>query len=140
MGVSDPEIGKTRKVTPKISTSINPVQKVGVACPISENAVPNISQYELRLRATKMPRGNEITRLISMAANGIRKASAQNAEALPKWGCQKLGAVSGTSAIDSRIPRKGTIHTGDSVAPGSGHRVWIDLPSRYTNSFVARFV
>jgi putative protease len=27
-----------------------------------------------------------------------------------------------------------------SVAPGSGHRVWIDLPSRYTNSFVARFV
>ncbi len=27
-----------------------------------------------------------------------------------------------------------------SVAPGSGHRVWIDLPSRYTNCFVARFV
>ena len=26
------------------------------------------------------------------------------------------------------------------VAPGSGHRVWIDLPARYTNSFVARFV
>ena len=26
------------------------------------------------------------------------------------------------------------------VAPGSGHRVWIDLPERYTNSFVARFV
>jgi putative protease len=27
-----------------------------------------------------------------------------------------------------------------SVAPGSGHRVWVDLPARYTNSFVARFV
>ena len=27
-----------------------------------------------------------------------------------------------------------------SVAPGSGHRVWIDLPALYTNSFVARFV
>jgi putative protease len=27
-----------------------------------------------------------------------------------------------------------------SVAPGSGHRVWIDLPERYTKSFVARFV
>ena len=26
------------------------------------------------------------------------------------------------------------------VAPGSGHRVWINLPERYTNSFVARFV
>ncbi|UCV19194.1 prephenate-dependent tRNA uridine(34) hydroxylase TrhP [Ferribacterium limneticum] len=26
------------------------------------------------------------------------------------------------------------------VAPGSGHRVWIDLPAMYTNSFVARFV
>jgi putative protease len=26
------------------------------------------------------------------------------------------------------------------VAPGSGHRVWIDLPVMYTNSFVARFV
>ncbi len=26
------------------------------------------------------------------------------------------------------------------VAPGSGHRVWVDLPARYTNSFVARFV
>jgi len=26
------------------------------------------------------------------------------------------------------------------VAPGSGHRVWIDLPIMYTNSFVARFV
>jgi putative protease len=26
------------------------------------------------------------------------------------------------------------------VAPGSGHRVWIDLPDRYTKSFVARFV
>ncbi|MFZ2972144.1 MAG: tRNA 5-hydroxyuridine modification protein YegQ [Ferribacterium limneticum] len=26
------------------------------------------------------------------------------------------------------------------VAPGSGHRVWIDLPATYTNSFVARFV
>ncbi len=26
------------------------------------------------------------------------------------------------------------------VAPGSGHRVWIDVPARYTNSFVARFV
>jgi len=26
------------------------------------------------------------------------------------------------------------------VAPGSGHRVWIDLPAQYTNSFVARFV
>jgi putative protease len=27
-----------------------------------------------------------------------------------------------------------------SVAPGSGHRVWVDLPARYTNSFVARFM
>ena len=27
-----------------------------------------------------------------------------------------------------------------SVAPGSGHRVWINLPARYTKSFVARFV
>jgi putative protease len=27
-----------------------------------------------------------------------------------------------------------------SVAPGSGHHVWIDLPERYTKSFVARFV
>ncbi|MDP3537982.1 MAG: tRNA 5-hydroxyuridine modification protein YegQ [Azonexus sp.] len=26
------------------------------------------------------------------------------------------------------------------VAPGSGHRVWVDLPARYTNSFIARFV
>lgn len=26
------------------------------------------------------------------------------------------------------------------VAPGSGHRVWIDLPERYTDSFVARYV
>ncbi|NTV69589.1 MAG: tRNA 5-hydroxyuridine modification protein YegQ [Azonexaceae bacterium] len=26
------------------------------------------------------------------------------------------------------------------VAPGSGHRVWINLPVMYTNSFVARFV
>ncbi len=26
------------------------------------------------------------------------------------------------------------------VAPGSGHRVWINLPERYTGSFVARFV
>ncbi|WP_028994088.1 tRNA 5-hydroxyuridine modification protein YegQ [Azonexus hydrophilus] len=26
-----------------------------------------------------------------------------------------------------------------SVAPGSGHRVWIDLPERYTDSFVARY-
>ena len=26
------------------------------------------------------------------------------------------------------------------VAPGSGHRVWIDLPALYTNCFVARFV
>ena len=27
-----------------------------------------------------------------------------------------------------------------SVAPGSGHRVWVDLPAMYTDSFVARFV
>ncbi len=27
-----------------------------------------------------------------------------------------------------------------SVAPGSGHRVWVDLPAGYTDSFVARFV
>jgi putative protease len=33
--------------------------------------------------------------------------------------------------------RKGEAVT---VAPGSGHRVWIDLPAPYTNSFVARFV
>jgi U32 family peptidase len=26
------------------------------------------------------------------------------------------------------------------VAPGSGHRVWINLPAMYTNSFIARFV
>ncbi len=26
------------------------------------------------------------------------------------------------------------------VAPGSGHRVWINLPARYTGSFVARFI
>ncbi|HEX6735991.1 MAG TPA: U32 family peptidase C-terminal domain-containing protein, partial [Azonexus sp.] len=26
------------------------------------------------------------------------------------------------------------------VAPGSGHRVWIDVPARYTGCFVARFV
>ncbi|MBS1144279.1 MAG: family peptidase [Proteobacteria bacterium] len=26
------------------------------------------------------------------------------------------------------------------VAPGSGHRVWINLPVMYTNSFVARFI
>jgi putative protease len=26
------------------------------------------------------------------------------------------------------------------VAPGSGHRVWIDLPARYTDCFVARYV
>ncbi|MCB4360203.1 prephenate-dependent tRNA uridine(34) hydroxylase TrhP [Quatrionicoccus australiensis] len=26
------------------------------------------------------------------------------------------------------------------VAPGSGHRVWVDLPALYTKSFVARFV
>lgn len=25
------------------------------------------------------------------------------------------------------------------IAPGSGHRVWIDLPALYTKSFVARF-
>jgi len=25
------------------------------------------------------------------------------------------------------------------VAPGSGHRVWIDLPALYTNSFIARY-
>jgi U32 family peptidase len=33
--------------------------------------------------------------------------------------------------------RKGETVT---VAPGSGHRVWINLPAMYTNSFVARFV
>ena len=33
--------------------------------------------------------------------------------------------------------RKGEAVT---VAPGSGHRVWIDLPAQYTHSFVARFV
>ena len=33
--------------------------------------------------------------------------------------------------------RKGETVT---VAPGSGHRVWINLPALYTNSFVARFV
>jgi U32 family peptidase len=33
--------------------------------------------------------------------------------------------------------RKGETVT---VAPGSGHRVWINLPPMYTNSFVARFV
>jgi putative protease len=27
-----------------------------------------------------------------------------------------------------------------SVAPGSGHRVWIDLPEQYTHAFVARFI
>jgi hypothetical protein len=42
---------------------------------------------------------------------------------LPKWWCQKVGAVSGTSAIESRIPRKGTIQTGDSVAPGSAGKL-----------------
>jgi len=26
------------------------------------------------------------------------------------------------------------------VAPGSGHRVWIDLPETRVNAFVARFV
>jgi putative protease len=26
------------------------------------------------------------------------------------------------------------------VAPGSGHRVWIDLPENRVNAFVARFV
>ena len=26
------------------------------------------------------------------------------------------------------------------VAPGSGHRVWIDLPESHVNAFVARFV
>jgi putative protease len=26
------------------------------------------------------------------------------------------------------------------VAPGSGHRVWIDLPESRVNAFVARFV
>ena len=27
-----------------------------------------------------------------------------------------------------------------SIAPGSGHRVWINLPARYTNSFVVRYL
>jgi len=27
-----------------------------------------------------------------------------------------------------------------SVAPGSGHRVWVDLPTTYTDAFIARFV
>jgi putative protease len=26
------------------------------------------------------------------------------------------------------------------VAPGNGHRVWVDLPARYTGSFVARYI
>ena len=46
--------------------------------------------------------------------------------------------LDGSSAVDA------SMLTGESVpvevAPGSGHRVWIDLPDRYTKSFVARFV
>ena len=48
---------------------------------------------------------------------GIRKAKAQNADTLPKWWCQNSAASSGNSAIDSRMPTKGTIQTRLSCPP-----------------------
>ena len=38
-------------------------------------------------------------------------SSAHPAETLPKWWCQKEGATSGMTAIDSRMPANGTIQS-----------------------------
>ena len=50
-------------------------------------------------------------------ANGTKNARLQAAATLPKWWCQKIGAISGINAIDSKMPAKGTPHSTDSVAP-----------------------
>ena len=50
-------------------------------------------------------------------ANGTRNAAAQAALTLPKWWCQKLGASSGKSAIESRMPTNGTAHSRPSSPP-----------------------
>src|SRR5258708_1771556 len=51
------------------------------------------------------------------AAKGSRKASAQAAVNFPKCRCQKWGATSGTRAIDSSMPAKGTPQSTDSWPP-----------------------
>jgi len=45
------------------------------------------------------------------AAKGSRNASAQAADTLPKWWCQKPGVSSGHSAMASRIAANGSAQT-----------------------------
>ena len=40
--------------------------------------------------------------------NGTAKMTAQKAETLGKWRCQKWGATRGKTAMESRMPRKGS--------------------------------
>jgi len=50
-------------------------------------------------------------------ANRINNASTHAATILPKWSCQNLGAISGTTAIERSRPAKGIPQCNDSTAP-----------------------
>src|SRR5690348_6986495 len=67
------------------------------------------------------------------SANGTRNAATQNAVVLPKWWCQKPGAVTGMTAIDSRMPANGTTHSGDSAAPFTYGL--LEMPTRPTREY-----
>jgi len=48
---------------------------------------------------------------------GSRKDIAQNADILPKFLCQNIGATNGTAAIDSNIPIKGMMVNNGNSSP-----------------------
>ena len=51
------------------------------------------------------------------AQSGTAQQSAQNTATLPKFLCQKCGRNNGQSAMESRIPAKGTAHVNPSELP-----------------------
>ena len=74
-------------------------------------------------------------------AKGSKNARPQAAATLPKWWCQKMGAKSGMSAIDSRMPANGTPHSTESVLPSMSaamHRPGNRAPAAATQGAARR--
>ena len=71
---------------------------------------------------------------------GSRKEIAQNAEILPKFLCQNIGANKGTTAIDSNIPINGTMENNGNSSPRLPAEANIELKSMQINIIYLVFI
>ena len=60
-----------------------------------------------------------------MINRGISKDTAQNNDILPKFLCQKCGAIKGNIAIESKIPIKGITQKMERSAPLKCGASWL---------------